>query len=64
MSGTMFTRHPDDVRVIRCKDCQYQIKNWVKDGRRRGGGYWQHSCQENEYMGEDSQFCSLGKRKE
>lgn len=56
---------PDVIRInCRCKDCRHQIKTWVKDGRRKDGGIWQYSCQINEEMGQDEEFCSSGKRKE
>lgn len=51
------------VQIGRCKDCKYQIKTWVKDDRRKGGGIWQYSCEINEEMGLDEEFCSSWKER-
>ena len=61
---TIFDPPPDYVRVVRCKDCKHQIKTWTADGRRKDGGIFQYSCQINEEMGLDEEFCSSAERKE
>ena len=61
----------DLVRVVRCKDCKYRLKEWRGDKRMKDKGYWVYGCEHfAELMGywgwggNDNEYCSCGERKE
>ena len=56
------------TEVTRCAECKYQVKKWIKDRRRKDGGYQFYSCEligDNTcgFGGFDTEFCSKAERK-
>ena len=52
-------------RIIYCKECKYQIKEFRSDKREKGGGHYVYACKRFGEMfgywgwgGEDNEFCS------
>ena len=57
--------------IIRCKDCKYQVKQFVPDKRYKEGGYWESGCSNLgarcgywAFGGADDEFCSDAEPKE
>ena len=57
--------------IIRCKDCKYQVKQFVPDKRYKEGGYWESGCSNFgarcgywAFGGADDEFCSDAEPKE
>ena len=54
--------------IIRCSECKYQCKKFIKDKRRKDGGYWFCTCDKigdnsSGFGGFDREFCSSAERK-
>lgn len=58
-------------KIIYCKDCKHQVKEWREDKRMKDKGYWVYGCEMfGDLMGYwgwggyDDEFCSSAERKE
>lgn len=64
------TRQEVIGELIRCKDCEHQVKEWRDDKRFKDKGYWVYGCKVISdicgywaWFGQDDEFCSEAERK-
>ena len=73
-SITFHTKHGKEVeftKVIRCRDCKHQVKEWRTDKRLKDKGYMVCGCDVVgaacgywALLGQDEDFCSMAEPKE
>lgn len=56
--------------IVRCKDCEHQVKEWRDDKRLKDKGYWAYGCKVISeicgywaLLGQDDDYCSMAKRR-
>lgn len=54
--SNMFTPHPDDVRVVRCKDCDKGHRSFVM------GKGWRY-CEQGKQTHKEDHYCGYGNRR-